>query len=66
MPVWLITFLGQAIFKVALYFLEQKWPGIAPVLSGICTHVDAQPDKEAAVERVSTHLSAMPGMPNLK
>jgi hypothetical protein len=62
MPIWLITLLGQALLKVGLYFLEKKWPGITPVLSTIVTHVDSQPNSAVAVQNVSAHLNAMPGL----
>lgn len=67
MPSWLLPILnalGPLILRWALKFLEEKYPGLGPVLKEIISFIEKQPNKDAAVSRVKETLYTTATLPD--
>lgn len=67
MPTWLIPILnalGPVALKWALKWLEAKYPGLAPIIKEILNFINAEPDKQAAVDQVKLSLTSSVHLPD--
>jgi len=67
MPSWLIPILnalGPVALKWALKWLESKYPGLGPVIKEILNFINAEPDKQQAVNQVRESLTSSVHLPD--
>ena len=62
MPSWLISLLslvGPKLLIWALALVEQKYPGLTPIVQQIINFIDASPNPPAAIAQVQAHLEKL-------
>lgn len=67
MPGWLIPILnalGPVVLKWALQYLNQKYPGLSPIIKNILEFIDGQPNKQEAVNEVQKVLYTTAKLPD--